>query len=291
MAFEDVVTVGLAMGSIGAAAGLCYPLFSGAGAQAMTKLQAYQHAKVSKAARELDAIFVEIKPKGLALAYGLGPLVVALLLFLLFDNIILAIAGAVVGIVLPDFWVRQTRAMRRQKFQNQLVDTLFVLSSSLRAGLSLTQAFEVLESEMPPPASQEFGLMIKEHRLGRTLEEALQSLNDRMPSEELHLITTAVMVARETGGDITNIITQLIGTIREKRKLDDKVKTLTIQGRLQAYIMSGLPVIFGLFVQTVSPDYFQPMLQDSTGRMLIVLAAVLWVVGMVILFRMCKVDI
>ena len=291
MAFEDVVTVGLAIGSIGASAGLCYPLFSNAGTRVVGKLQTYQQDKVRKATKELDAIFVEVKPKGLALAYGIGPIVCGLLLFVLFDNLILACAGGVAGIVLPDLWVRQTRAQRRVKFENQLVDSLFVLSSSLRAGLSLTQAFEVLESEMPPPASQEFGLMIKEHRLGRTLEEALQSLNDRMPSEELHLITTAVVVARETGGDITSIITQLIGTIREKRKLSDKVKTLTIQGRLQAYIMSGLPIVFAIFVRSFTPNYFDPMLQDHSGQMLLVLAGALWLVGMVLLFRMCKVDI
>jgi len=166
-----------------------------------------------------------------------------------------------------------------------------MLSSSLRAGLSLTQAFEQLEAEMPPPLSQEFGLMMKAHRLGRTLEEALQGLNARIPCEEMNLITVAVLVARETGGDISNILDQLIDTIRERSKLSEKVKTLTTQGRLQAYIMSILPLAFFMFVRTFNRDHFSVMLEEPLGQMLLLLAVVLWAVGMILLFRLSKVEI
>ena len=132
--------------------------------------------------------------------------------------------------------------------------------------------------------------MMKAHRLGRTLEESLQGLNRRMPCEELNLITTAVLVARETGGDVTSIISQLITTIRERKKLNEKVTTLTLQGRLQAYIMSALPLVFAAFARTVNPRYFQLLFEDPTGHVVLMIAVGLWLVGMVLLMRMCRVD-
>ena len=133
--------------------------------------------------------------------------------------------------------------------------------------------------------------MMKAHKVGRTLEEAMERLNQRMACEEMNLITTAVLLARETGGDVTTIINQLIATIREKRKLTEKVGTLTLQGRLQAYIMSFLPVGFAVLVRAFNPAYFNPLLNDPTGKTLIITAVGLWLCGMVLLMRFSKVEV
>lgn len=133
--------------------------------------------------------------------------------------------------------------------------------------------------------------MMKAHRLGLTLEESLARLNGRVPSDELNLVTTAVLVARETGGDITEIIKQLIVTIRERKKLSNKVQTLTLQGRLQAYIMSALPVVFAVFIQSASPHYFDVFFEDATGQALLIGAGVLWLLGMILLLRLSKVEV
>lgn len=271
------------------AAVLLHPMLARWWTYAVDCLERYQQAKVTTATKELDDLFMEVQPTWLRIMYGLGPFAAGILLYLIFDNVLLAGVGVVAGFILPDLWVKQRRAMRKRQFRAQLVDALFILSSSLRAGLSLTQAFETLESEMSPPASQEFGLMIKAQRLGQPFEETLQGLNARMACEELDLITTAVLVARETGGDLTSIIAQLITTIREKRKLLDKVATLTLQGRLQAYIMSALPLVFAAFVRTTSPHYFDVFFQDTGGLMVLGLAAGLWLVGMVLLAQLSKV--
>ncbi len=270
---------------------LIYPVLSRLWLRSTGRLERYQQVKVEQATKALDDIFMEVKPKWVKVAYWVGPVVAGLLILAVFKNVLLMLVGVAVGALAPDLWLRQVRTARRHKFQLQLVDGLFILSSSLRAGLSLPQAFEQLESEMPPPASQEFGLMMKAHRLGRTLEDSLQGLNDRMPCDELNLITTAVLVARETGGDITGIINQMVTTIRERQKLTDKVRTLTIQGRLQAYIMSLLPILFAVFIRTVNPRYFETMLTDPTGQLLLKVAVGLWFVGMVLLFRLCRVTI
>ena len=281
----------LTIAAAGCAAVIVYPLVTRAWNQTAGRIEEYQQVKYEKAAKELDELFVEAPPKWLKVAYGVGPLSAALLAYLVTNNIVIALGAGVVGRILPDLWVRQARAARKRKFESQLVDALFILSSSLRAGLSMTQAFEQLESEMSPPASQEFGLMMKAHRLGLTLEESLQRLNERMPGDELNLITTAVLVARDTGGDITTIISQLITTIRERKKLSDKVVTLTLQGRLQAYLMSALPILFAIFIRSFNPHYFDQLLENDTGRMILMTAAALWVMGMILLIRLSKVDI
>ena len=133
--------------------------------------------------------------------------------------------------------------------------------------------------------------MIKAHRLGRPLEEAFRLMNDRMSCEELNLMTTAMLVARETGGDVTRMINHLVGTIREKKKLNDKLKTLTLQGKLQSYIMSILPVAFAGVIKTFNPGYFDLMMQDRMGNLLLMLAVVFWLFGMFLLFRLSRVEI
>jgi len=288
---QEFLIYGAAMTAASAAAVACYPAIAGFWEHASSRVEGFQQGKVERATRALDDIFVDVKPKWLKVAYGLGPLGCGLLFYILFNNLFLVAVGAVLGVVLPDVWVRQTRAMRKGAFRAQLVDALFVLSSSLRAGLSLTQAFEMLEQELSPPASQEFGLIVKSQRVGGTLDDALRNLNRRMACEEMQLITTAILVTRETGGDVTGIIGQLVSTIREKKKLLDKVSTLTLQGRLQAYIMSGLPIVFALSVRSFNPGYFSVMTQDRTGVMLCAAAVGLWVIGMFLLMKLSKVAV
>jgi tight adherence protein B len=281
---------GAATGAVGCATIALQPLAQRLWMHSKGRVEAYQDVKVAQASKTLDDMFEEAHPKRLKIVYGIVPIGLGLGIFLITHQVWLAVAGTVVGVFVPDAWVRYRHRVRQRKFKAQLVDALLILSSSLRAGLSLTQAFEQLEAEISPPASQEFGLMLKAHRVGRTLEEALQGLNNRMPSDELQLLTTAVLVARETGGDVTEVIGQLVTTIRDRQKLADKVNTLTLQGRLQAYLLSALPVVFAIFVRTFNPNFFNVLIEDATGRSVLAVACVLWVIGMFLLMRMSRVN-
>jgi len=290
MMAEEFTIYTLTMSSAGCGAVVAYPWAARWWTALAGRVEQYQQDQVDRTVKVLDELFVDVKPKWLKIAYGVVPAALGLLALIVWNQPLMALCGVVIGAVLPDVWVKQQRLMRARQFQRQLVDALFILSSSLRAGLSMTQAFEQLETEMGPPASQEFGLMMKAHRLGLTLEESLQRLNLRMPGDELNLITTAVLVNRETGGEITAILTQLISTIRERKKLSDKVATLTMQGRLQAYIMSAMPVFFAVFIRSVNPHYFDVLFQSEAGRTVLMIAVGLWAAGMWLLRRMSRVD-
>lgn len=288
----DLLTIyWLAGGAAGSAAHATYPAVSRIWPSLAHRIRRYQQVRVTKAARNLDEMFMDVRPAWLAVIYGIGPIVCGVVAFFFVHNLLITLLVVAASVVLPDLWLKLSKELRKRKFQNQLLDVLFLLSSSLRAGLSLTQALETIEAEMSPPASQEFGLMIKAHRLGRPLDEAFKILNDRMACEELNLITTAMLVARETGGDVTRIINEVIGTIREKKKLTDKLRTLTLQGKLQAYIMSLLPLMFASFIGTFNKNYFDLMLNDPLGNMMLMAAIGLWIGGMFLLFKLSRVEI
>jgi tight adherence protein B len=178
---------------------------------------------------------------------------------------------------------------RKNKFNSQISDALMILSSCLKGGLSLLQAIEAVAEELPPPISQEFGLMLRENKMGMSLEESFEKLNKRLPSEELNLLTTSILVARETGGDITQLFTTLINTIRAKLKLVDNVKTLSMQGKIQGVVMSLLPIGFTIMVYSTNPHYFDVMLASPIGRVLLIYAVISEIIGIFLIKVFSKV--
>lgn len=255
------------------------------------KLQRLQSKKVSKAEKQLDVMFVLVKREKLILYYTLSPLILGGVIFLLFNQPAFALIAGGIGFILPAFIIKQMGKKRKQKFQRQLVDGLMVISSSLKGGLSLMQAIGVLVEEMPAPISQEFGLILRENKMGVTLEESLRHLNERMNMEELGLMINSILVAQETGGDLTKVFSRLSTTIRDNHKLKENISTLTLQGRLQGMIMSVLPIIFISWVLTFNRQHFDIMLNTEMGRILLLIAFVLQVVGMFLIHKFSMVSV
>ncbi|MFH0827152.1 MAG: type II secretion system F family protein [Candidatus Omnitrophota bacterium] len=255
------------------------------------KFHSAQSKKVSIAEKQLDGMFFIVKREKLFFYYTLFPLVFATAAFLFSRKIPIAFAGGLVGSILPALIIKTMENKRKEKFAGQLVDGLMVISSALKGGLSLLQAIEVLVEEMPAPISQEFGLILRENKIGLTLDESLRRLNDRLKLEELGLMINSVLVARETGGDLTKVFSRLATTIRDNRKLKENIRTLTLQGRLQGIIMSALPFIFVWWVMTFNKEHFDIMLGTEKGRMLLFVAAGLQAVGMVLIRKFSIIKI
>lgn len=284
MGAQELLIYGFTAGFAGCTAVGVYPAVARLWMRLASRIAWYQQLKVDKAAKALDESFVDVKPRWLKAAYGLGPLAGGLVAFGLSDSALVALAGAAVGILLPDLWVRRMRRLRRRQFQSQLVDALMMMSSSLKAGLSIAQALEVVAEEMPPPCSQEIGLVIKEAKMGMALDETLNRLLRRMPSHDLQLIVTAILVARETGGDVTDVFGRLIETIRERQKIKEKVTTLTTMPRLQGLIMALIPVGFGLVVRSADPRFFDVFLRDPVGQAAAMIILGCWVVSVFLIW-------
>ena len=255
------------------------------------KLNRYQSKLVRRSAKRLDNMFIKVSSKKLLLIHTVVPLCLGGLGFLLSSSMLVAVVLGAFGLVLPTIVIKRLAARRRATFQNQLVDGLMILTSSLKGGLSLLQSIEAMVEEMPEPLSQEFSLVLRENKLGIPLDESLEKLNKRMQVEELNLVITAISVARETGGNLPKILNQLVHTIRERNKILGKVKTLTTQGRLQGTIMGLLPIAFVMLVYSMNPNFFDTMLQQDLGKFLIGYAVFSQILGILFIKKFSKVEV
>ena len=250
----------------------------------LSRYNEIQAGRTNKISTQLEESFVFWENKRLMFIYFF-PLIFAGIGFLLFRHPVGIILGVIIGFFLPGFMVKLAYKARLRRFQGQLVDALMILSSSLKAGLSFIQAIEVLCEEMPPPISQEFKLLLKENKWGLSLEDSLIKFRKRIPLEEVNLLVSSILIARETGGEIPKVFQRLVVTIRDNLKLKEKIATLTLQGRLQGYIMAALPIGFSYFVYKQNPEHFIIMWQSETGRMFLMTAVGLQIAGMIMIKR------
>jgi len=153
------------------------------------------------------------------------------------------------------------------------------MSSSFRGGLSLVQAFESVADEMPEPAKGEFSVVLGENKMGVSLDESLNRLHTRMPSPAMQQMVTAILLARETGGNLPIIFTRIVTSTRERKKIEKNLQTLTVQGKIQAVVMTGLPVFFFFTVSGSNPHFFDTMLNSPKGQQLMTICIVLWILG------------
>ena len=250
-----------------------------------------QKDKAEKTSSQFEEMFIFLKKEVIVTLYIITPLILGILGFILTRKALVSLIGMAAGVSFPFLLIKFMDKKRRSKFSAQLGDGLMIMSSCLKGGLTLIQSFEVLAEEMEPPIGQEVSLLIREIKVGVSLEEALTRLEKRMPSEEMTLITSAILVARETGGDLTKVFARLIETIRDRTKLKEMVQTLTLQARLQAVIISLLGPVFAVVVLKINPDHFQVMWQNEFGKILLMAAGFLQVIGIILIVIFGKIRI
>lgn len=265
----------------------CYQLVP----MAFDKFYSWRVRGVETQRTRLKEMFLDLDPQRLFLLNVGSPALLCGIALLITKSVIGALIGLAVGFAIPALIVKNLILARKSKFQSQITDGLMILSSCLKGGLSLLQSIEALVEELPSPLSQEFGLILRENKMGISLEESFENLNRRMPSEELNLLTTAILVARETGGDITLLFDRLVETIRAKIKINDNVKTLSMQGKIQGIVMSMLPIAFAILVISFQPNYFDIMLSNATGRGLMIYAVISQVMGIMMIKTFSKVNV
>ncbi len=175
---------------------------------------------------------------------------------------IFGIIGAAIGLFLPRFYVSYKTGKRLRTFEEQLPDILGLWVNSLRSGYSVLQALEAISREAPDPSAMEIKRVVQEVQLGISMEDALGHLLQRMPSEDLDLIITAVNIQREVGGNLAEILEVIGGTIRERIKLKGDIRVLTSQGRITGYLISGLPIVLALFLMLINRNYMGQLFSD-----------------------------
>lgn len=179
-------------------------------------------------------------------------------------HVLLGVVLLAVGWYGPPWWVAHLKRKRQTLFNNQLADVVTLMSGSLKSGYSLLQAMELVAREAPQPISTEFDRVVREVGLGLSPEEALANLVERMQSEDLELLVTAINVQREVGGNLVEVLDTIAGTIRDRVKLIGEVKVLTAQQQYSGYIIALLPVVLALLLGVINPSYMLGVFQDTT---------------------------
>jgi tight adherence protein B len=202
-----------------------------------------------------------------------------------------ASAFAVAGFFAPVGAVRFYRKRRLKRFEGQLSDALQQMANSLRAGLTLPQSIEHVGRESRAPLGQEFGLFVKEVKLGVSVEEGLANMAQRVGSEDLELVVTSTNIARTLGGNMAEMFETTAATIRERFRLEGKIKSLTSQGKLQGVIVAALPLGVGFAFNWVRPDLVQPMFDGWYGYVLVGIILVLEAIGFVLIRKIVTIDV
>jgi len=185
--------------------------------------------------------------------------------------------GAIV--VLPLLWLSFRRKRRMTKLNSQLPDVFEMMGQALRAGHSLAGAIQLIYEQMPPPIATEFAQVYHEQNLGIKVEEALQSMADRVDSLDVRFFVTAVMIQRQTGGDLAEVLDNISGVIRERIELAGLVRGLTAEGRLSGWVLFALPAIVFLGSMYLNPNYATVLLEDPRGQIMLMLAAGMQLMG------------
>ena len=199
--------------------------------------------------------------------------------------------GFMGGILLGMGWLETCIERRRNAFTNQLCDMLTTIANALRAGFSFMQAFELVAKEMDAPASYEVEKVISETNVGLPLEEALGNMQKRVGSSDFELVIAAVLIQRQVGGNLAQVLDTISGTIAERISMRREVLALTAQGRLSGVILALLPVALAGFMAVVNPGYLRPLIDEPLGRLAMAIAGGLELLGFLIIRRLVDIKV
>jgi len=250
----------------------------------------FERAYLERLHIALDAIYSRTNPK----TFFYSHVSAVFVFFLLISMAVGVFNGLMFSLLLGLFpWMMLSRARRkrRETIEEQLPDALISMANSLRAGLTLPQAMGILTDNTSPPISDEFGLLLNEHRLGLTLDEAMTNMSERVASKNLDLVITSIQVARIAGGNLPQVFEDTAHAIREIGRLEAKISAMTAQGRLQAWVLGSLPIVMAFLIYKVDPKMISPLWEDPYGWGILFFVVVFEIVGVFFIRKILTVDV
>lgn len=248
-------------------------------------------AHLNRIQNNLNAAGLPLKSEEYMAISMLVIIIIPVLLLLVTQNTWLAIISVVIGLFLPNLYVKSKKNSRLMAFNQQLGDALGIMANSLRAGFGFQQAMQTVQRELPPPISTEFAWTLKEIQLGFSQEEALQNLTDRIGSDNLEMVTTGIMIQRQVGGDLAMILENIAETIRARAKIKRQIKTLTAQGKMSGIVVGLLPIGLIAFMLIWNPDYFLIIIKDIRGWAMIIYSVLSELLGLFVISRIVDIEL
>ncbi len=255
-------------------------------------------------ARDIARADLKLKPSEYLMIWGFSIVGVPVLMFIfgffmpaLHSPLVLLI-GALIGFMLPRFWLGRRKSGRLNSFNKQLPDTITLIANALRAGSSFLQAIELVVRESRPPVSTEFGRVIREVNLGLPFEQALENMVRRVRSDDLELMATAIAIQHQVGGNLAEILDSIAYTIRERVRIKGEIRTLTAQQRLSGYVVGFLPIALAGFLFLAAPNFMEPMFLNPpsvlglpAGVVILIFGGFMMFIGFMLIRKIVDIEV
>lgn len=202
----------------------------------------------------------------------------------------LAVLTGIVGWFVPSFILKSKIKKRVKNLNDQLGDAIILISNSLKAGYSFFQAVDAVSREMTGPISEEFILLQKEINLGLNTDKALENMSGRVLSDDLELLVTAVMIQRQVGGNLAEVLDNISSTIRDRVRIKSEIKTATAQGRMSGWVISLLPVALGVVIYLINPEHMSLLFTNPLGILILVVSIMMESIGIFLINKIVRIE-
>lgn len=239
----------------------------------------------------LADLFIFINMRQVAGISVVAVFALPLLTWLVSQNVFFAMLSIPVSLLLPRALVKKMQRKRLMAIEDQMPDALLMMSSALRAGASFPMALESVVAESRPPISQEFDLLMREVRLGVDLMDALRNMEKRIPVPDFLMVTAAITISREVGGNLAETLESVARTLREKHQMEGKIRALTAQGKMQGLVMTGLPLFLIVVLNHMEPVAMAPLFNSPIGWGTLSVIAVMELLGYKAISKITHIDV
>lgn len=212
-------------------------------------------------------------------------------LFYLFISFAGLFIGAAIGFLLPRMILNLRKKKRIRQFNDYLPEMISITVNALRAGFSFFQALRNVAEEAPSPVKEELEIVLKEMQYGATVEESLNRLKERMPSEDLDLMIQAILIQRQVGGNLAVVLEKIVHTIRERLKIQGQIKTLTAQGKLSGMVVAFLPVALAGILSVINPSYMTVLFTTPIGIGMLAFSALSMLIGFFFIMKITSIEV
>jgi tight adherence protein B len=215
----------------------------------------------------------------------------ALFFYLIKSWILMLMIGGIVGYLVPKVIVRSRQKKRLQQFNEYLPEMISTVVNALRAGFSFFQALRSVMEESPSPAKEELDIVLKEMQYGATVEESLNRMKERMPSNDLDLMIQAILIQRQVGGNLAVVLEKIVHTIRERIKIQGQIKTLTAQGKLSGMVIASLPVGLAGMLYLVNPSFILVLFTNPIGLIMLAVGGCSMLLGFFFIMKITNIEV
>lgn len=239
---------------------------------------------------ELVLAGIMMKPDEVIIIWVFLIFVPSCLVALFGGGTVVSIMLVLAGLLAPPLYIRRSKSKHIEKFEAQLSDALDIMSNCLRSGLTFNQALESIANEMGDPISREFKRVLREVQYGSTIDAALNGMTERIRSSDLTLMVSAVLIQRQVGGNLSELLNNISFTIKERIKLKQEIKVLTSTGRMSGMVIAMLPLVIMLILMVINPGYISVFFKTTAGKLMLLVAAGMELLGFFIVNKIVSIK-